>query len=826
MKICQLKIKNLGPFHVKPVELDFLRDRSLADASLLAITGPTGAGKTMLFDAVCVALYGKTPRLDSIRDRRRHPRHLLSHNKSDGHAEVIFEANRIRYLAEWSIKRGGAPGRQLIRVGTGDKIAGGGQVTEKITAILGLDFDAFRRSIMLAQGDFAAFLKATKEERRQILEATAGIGIYDALRDTLNDKMNAVKADLKTDLGKLAATVVNLPELTDAVGVLRGLDAVLGRNGDPREIGNEFVSRNLDVILGVLREKVSKEKETLCRFQEEIERANQLLTAKKDYDTAKSARDQAKSEFLDAKTKLSEAREEFNQRLADFIKVLDEQIASLSNWLTAYNTRQTELEKQIQAAVKFIAENPLPADRQERLHLRKLAVLVNPIKELRQKLEDSEPCLVCGAMEHPYAHKIASEREPALNLPLWNAIPDDLHGLGITLEEAFAQLVERINAVEECEEELGEKQSQLRELDYPIQVIQRELKNAKDTRKSVFANIEGYQREGNAFLAAAGEKTGGLTTETEIEAAIENLNTALQVKAESLNEAEKALNVSKTLLTKAQTEYDRRSSLLETACTAYLKKLTSAGFTSPVKGTLSDPEELARITAKLAEIEEKLQKNDDIVEQLAVITNLENALSNFKDSAKAVRKAYDEFTRWDDLRLRIAPNVLRDFALDITFQQVSQFANAQLEYLTSGRYQLKVESIGELAVIDKWNANEERPVETLSGGESFLTSLALALALSELSRGRAEIGALFLDEGFGTLDAETLDVAISALEGLIGEKPKTSGDSDTAPEDEKQESPRRSIFLISHIQELTRRMPVKINVQKRGNGSSTVHVQG
>ena len=814
MKICQLKIKNLGPFHVKPVELDF-QNGTLADASLLAITGPTGAGKTMLFDAVCVALYGKTPRLDSIRDRRRHPRHLLSHNKSDGHAEVIFEANRIRYLAEWSIKRGGAPGRQLIRVGTGDKIAGGGQVTEKITAILGLDFDAFRRSIMLAQGDFAAFLKATKEERRQILEATAGIGIYDALRDTLNDKMNAVKADLKTDLGKLAATVVNLPELTDAVGVLRGLDAVLGRNGDPREIGNEFVSRNLDVILGVLREKVSKEKETLCRFQEEIERANQLLTAKKDYDTAKSARDQAKSEFLDAKTKLSEAREEFNQRLADFIKVLDEQIASLSNWLTAYNTRQTELEEQIQAAVKFIAENPLPADRQERLHLRKLAVLVNPIKELRQKLEDSEPCLVCGAMEHPYADKIAGEREPAPDLLLWNAIPADLRGLGLTLEEAFAQLVKRINAVEEREKERDTKQNLLE----AIRKTRRDLESAKEQRESVHANIERYQREVNAFLADVGNKIGGLTTEAEIRAAIENLNAALQVKAKSLDEAEKALNVSKTLLTKAQTEYDRRSSLLETACTAYLKKLTSAGFTSPVKGTLSDPEELARITAKLAEIEEKLQKNDDIVEQLAVITNLENALSNFKDSAKAVRKAYDEFTRWDDLRLRIAPNALRDFALDITFQQVSQFANAQLEYLTSGRYQLRVENIGKLSVIDRWNANEERPVETLSGGESFLTSLALALALSELSRGRAEIGALFLDEGFGTLDAETLDIAISALEGLIGEKPKTS-------EDGKQESPRRSIFLISHIQELTRRMPVKINVRKRGNGSSTVHVQG
>ena len=147
--------------------------------------------------------------------------------------------------------------------------------------------------------------------------------------------------------------------------------------------------------------------------------------------------------------------------------------------------------------------------------------------------------------------------------------------------------------------------------------------------------------------------------------------------------------------------------------------------------------------------------------------------------------------RWERLQDTIPRNDLRDFALEIMFKQMGSIANVQLRYLTSERYQLKVEGIGDLAVIDRWNANEERPVETLSGGESFLTSLALALALADLSRGRAQLNSLFLDEGFGTLDTETLDIAIAALEGL-----RMQG---------------RSIFLISHIQELTRRLPVKIN---------------
>ena len=936
MKICQLKIKNLGPFHVKPVELDF-QDGILADASLVAITGRTGAGKTMLFDAVCVALYGKTPRLAGNDDE--HPRHLLNQSETEGFAEVTFEANGIRYRAEWSIKRGGSPSGQLIKVANTDTelitdrlyrpgtSTGSSERTirDEIESILGLDFDAFRRSIMLAQGDFAAFLKATKEEKLQILEATAGIGIYDDLRGALNEKMNEVRTQKDAVQLKLdAIPEVSLDQVSCAEKTLRDLEEKARnlakqekelRCQAKREEGRTKAWEELQCSEERLVELHAQSGyiETLQVELDLAKSANQLRSEKVVYGTAKSERDRAELELHTAETALDAAKNQRDQRRADFdasdaayqiafadqqekvpvyteaafdvrqaqdwfsradalipeLEELDQQIGTLSSQLTEDEARQTELAGQIQTAEKFIAENPLPADQQERLNLRDLAVLVNPIKELRQKLEDGEPCLVCGAMEHPHAHKIASEREPAPDLPLWDAIPDDLHGPEVALEEAFAQLVKRINAVEEREKERDTKQNQLERLNEAIQTTQRNLESAEEQRKSVHANIERYQRESNAFLDAASEKTGGLTTEAEIHAAIEKLNAALQEKAKLREKAAQALKDSETLLTKAQTEYNLCSSRLaecetklETARTAYLEKLTSAGFTSPeeheaafrenawIKKTEAkiaadtqerhrlevviaerqprfeetpfDSEELGRITAKLKEIEAAI---DDVQRAIGAqqenLERLKDDLAKRENLEKELQNASDEFTRWDNLRMKIAgpkPKVLRDFALDITFQQVSQFANAQLEYLTSGRYQL-VGNIGKLAVIDKWDANEERPVATLSGGESFLTSLALALALSELSRGRAEIGALFLDEGFGTLDAETLDVAISALEGLSEEKPRTS-------EDGKQESSRRSIFLISHVQELTQRMLVKITVQRQGNGSSTVHVQG
>ena len=214
-----------------------------------------------------------------------------------------------------------------------------------------------------------------------------------------------------------------------------------------------------------------------------------------------------------------------------------------------------------------------------------------------------------------------------------------------------------------------------------------------------------------------------------------------------------------------------------------------------------DPDALGQVEIQLEEIEGQHEKaREEVGRQQQKIDDLKVALEKREALGDELGAAQQELERWQRLQETIPANTLRDFALEIMFKQMGSLANEQLKYLTSERYQLKVEGIGDLAVVDRWNANEERPVETLSGGESFLTSLALALALSELSRGRSQLNSLFLDEGFGTLDAETLDIAIAALEGL-----RMQG---------------RNIFLISHIQELTRRLPVKINVRKRGDDGS------
>jgi DNA repair protein SbcC/Rad50 len=158
-----------------------------------------------------------------------------------------------------------------------------------------------------------------------------------------------------------------------------------------------------------------------------------------------------------------------------------------------------------------------------------------------------------------------------------------------------------------------------------------------------------------------------------------------------------------------------------------------------------------------------------------------------------------------DLALALRGDQFIAFIQAEAYHRLAQDGSVHLDSLSSGRYSFDFDK-DEFVVVDHWNADEPRPVATLSGGESFLASLALALALAEglsgLSHGRSRFAleSLFLDEGFGSLDPETLDVVIQGIETL--------GSSE------------RLVGIVSHIPELAERMPGRISVRKAVGGSS------
>jgi exonuclease SbcC len=212
MKILAIRGCNLASL-AGEFEIDLARG-PLGAAGVFAIVGPTGAGKSTLLDAMCVALFDRTPRLQgrstfAIGDSEatalgaQDVRSLLRRGASQGWAEVDFESgDSRRYRARWSVRRarGASDGRfqdeqiTLTSLDPGDPAtpghldAGGerfgGTKTETLRAIhqrLGLSFDQFRRSALLAQGDFAAFLKAEGKERSELLERMTGTEIYSRL---------------------------------------------------------------------------------------------------------------------------------------------------------------------------------------------------------------------------------------------------------------------------------------------------------------------------------------------------------------------------------------------------------------------------------------------------------------------------------------------------------------------------------------------------------------------------------------------------------------------------------------------------------------------
>ncbi|MFA7536955.1 MAG: AAA family ATPase [Desulfuromonadales bacterium] len=165
---------------------------------------------------------------------------------------------------------------------------------------------------------------------------------------------------------------------------------------------------------------------------------------------------------------------------------------------------------------------------------------------------------------------------------------------------------------------------------------------------------------------------------------------------------------------------------------------------------------------------------------------------------------------WESLRELIGSadgNKFRAFAQSLTLDALLAHANRHLEDLARRYYLERVPGSDlELQVIDRDMGDEVRAVHSLSGGESFLVSLALALGLASLSSQRTQVESLFIDEGFGALDPNTLDIAIASLDGL--------------------QSLGRQVGVISHVHALVERIGVQVRVESRGGGRSTLRVLG
>ena len=489
--------------------------------------------------------------------------------------------------------------------------------------------------------------------------------------------------------------------------------------------------------------------------------------------------------------------------------------------------------------------------------------LVAGFDEHRHDLQSGEACPLCGATEHPFASgetSFESQLQAARKLLVGLEKQHDQAQRALTLlERDLAKTDAEVSAekkrTEEVRKALGEievpdvsaleaeeertrgsigflacvvgegKESQARK---PIlQDVEREL-DALEKRATTFAKKqqeaaqqrnERQKLEGDLQLAKADEaaktkrldelKAEGVSLRTKADALNAQLNELLGGKklAEDRQEHEGRVLSAETKLRDLETKLNT----LQTQLAAALAKLEQletrrkpfegqsvlsvAALSELEAGTKQLGEAFATKRTELGSLEQQV-KNDD------------EAKKRREAGGAELQAAEAEALRWGRLKELIGSAdgaKFSRFAQSLTLRQLIGLANEHLQVLAE-RYRLMAAEGDELdlRIVDLYQANVDRPMESLSGGESFLASLALALGLSELASRHHPIDSLFIDEGFGTLDSETLEIALSALENL--------------------RSRGKTIGLISHVELLKERLATQVRVVRGPCGTSRIEV--
>ena len=985
MKILAIRGRNLASLE-GDFEIDFTVE-PLLSAGIFAISGPTGAGKSTLLDTMCLALFARTPRTDQAKENnvklqdvsneqlsQSDPRFLLRRGTSSGFAEVDFMAlNGHRYRTRWSVARARDkengrlqnPRLALYNLDKEEEEQGTrSDLQARIIDLIGLTFEQFTRSVLLAQNDFSTFLKAEQGEKASLLEKLTGTELYSAISrqifernarakeafDLIQTRIQGIELltdeeenDLRT---RLAGTEKELQRVEKAKAEQQALQEAVRsieqqitiRQRQQKEAADKLVHATelLTVARHEYEKGVEEQQQSETRFkslQQEILQARkldiQLDTAIRDLSHSEQQlknvmlrKEEAEKKYQAAVLRRRQGAEEIarltawrerykkKERIAEqlsalllhldaasatrsgmeaavrSIETLRQEMAALNKQLsdlqqTSANKQQAlkraeadyrNLEEELKAVDAPALDKQIEKLRQEREQLlieqARLEASGN-IKDLRGRLQDGQPCPVCGSTHHPFANQVPVAPVSALTLQLQDLSNKKetyvAHTRHLTrLQQQLLQLHKELADSEAaCKEMAGKQQLAASRQEREEAIVKEQstlltqslsaadlLFGNSEWQKAWLQNPETFRKTLTDFARQWHENTEKLhqleRQESAQKAECESLASflpSLEKQAEEsgqLHEKNRAAFSSlqaerKKLLNgrsadSVEQEYIRRMEELKER----LKKLSAtqteqSGIADQTRGIADQiakdlTEAFADLLRRKAALDKwtadyldssggeplevilsrYTQEKTELAFRLRTQTENKAKVSGLQEELNVRRTESERWAKLNELAGSADGAKFRRIAQGYTLDILLNYANVQLRELTR-RYRLeRVPETLALQVIDRDMCDEVRTVHSLSGGESFLVSLALALGLSSLSSNRMRVESLFIDEGFGSLDAETLRVAMDALESL-----RTQG---------------RKIGVISHVQEMTERIPVRICVNRAGNGRSFLEV--
>lgn len=363
MKILSVRFQNLNSLKGEH-EIRF--DQSpLADAGLFAITGPTGAGKTTILDAITVGLYGLVHRHSNDK-----PLELMTRHTAESYSEVEFEANGKRYRSKWHLRRSRGkvdgniqPVHMELFAFEEDALFDlkPSEVPAKVTELCGLDYNQFLRSVMLSQGDFARFLKASPNERSSLLEKITDTGIYSDISKFAFEKAKQERQKYES-LEQLLQNSQLLPE-----------EQRLGYQQSIKELTEQEVSLQQDI--NTLQQKV----QWLQQIAQLHERKQQQQASLK---VQEQKLESLQPEFV--KLQQHEQAHQFVGELAE-IRSAKSKVSEVQEQLQTLEKRLPALETELEAAGKIASEAAKTHQQQEET-LQKLEPLLAQVSRLDHQL--------------------------------------------------------------------------------------------------------------------------------------------------------------------------------------------------------------------------------------------------------------------------------------------------------------------------------------------------------------------------------------------------------------------------------------------------------
>ena len=807
MKPLRLLLDGFGSYR-EPADVDF------SGVDFFALVGPTGSGKSTVIDGLCFALYGTVPRWG----RENLINQALAPAANACRVVLVFEAASKRYAAVRALTRNArgqvntkearlelldpgvpsdAPLTDLLEASVEPLAEGPDQVKSSVTEILGLTYEHFTQSVLLPQGRFSEFLHAKASERQNLLVELLAFGVYETIgvkareraklaadraqraKDALAGLVGATEA-AQTQAAERVADLADLAgEVDERLGELRGLASAATEADSAaaavRAEAGLLAAVRMPAEVPGLAARISSADAAVARCEVDRDRADQAGIE------AVEAR-----EALPDKAQLERLRDDYGQQ-----RELAALRAKQEKALTDRRVAQDVVEAALARAEENFEQARTAHSAAERAHA---AVA------LAQQLALGADCPVClrpitELPHHPVPADLVESRAAmdACAKAVSKARADRDQATKATAVaaghlETTAKQAERIAAV------LAEASSES-EVDGLLKAIA--VADERIARARVAA------REARAAGMAAEQARAGLEVEERrARAALGSVrDSVVQLGAPAVAgtaDLASAWEVLAAWASQEAAERARRLADVDEAAGAARVKAASAErtFRQMLATHGIDIVDVARAEAEVARHRERAGHRLE-----AVRADRRRAAELEAEGRRHVEAEQVASMLGRLLRASSFERWLCGEALDSLVAEASE----TLMELSGGQYQLDRDERNELWVIDYQDAGARRPVHTLSGGETFQASLALALALSRqvigLSAGMRDLNSMFLDEGFGTLDEDTLEVVGSTLERL-------STDSD------------RMIGIITHVPALAERAPVRFVVSRAGTTST------